>query len=110
MTGPATPALLRRAKADTVAFMVTVDGLPVQVHPGDSVAVAVLCAGGKPYRRAVLGDAPRAPYCMMGACFECLVQVDGVPNRQGCLVPARPGMRIVRQNGLNAGPQEGPAE
>jgi hypothetical protein len=89
--------------------MVTVDGVPVRLHQGDSVAVAVLCAGGGPYRRTILGNAPRAPFCMMGVCFECLVEVDGVPNRQGCLVPARPGMRIVRQTGLPLPPQSGQA-
>ena len=43
-------------------------------------------------RRRVSG-APRAPYCMMGVCFDCLVTIDGVGNRQGCLVPVREGMR-----------------
>jgi predicted molibdopterin-dependent oxidoreductase YjgC len=36
---------------------------------------------------------------MMGVCFECLVTVDGVGNRQGCLVPVAAGMRIETQRG-----------
>jgi sarcosine oxidase subunit alpha len=36
---------------------------------------------------------------MMGVCFDCLVTVDGVGNRQGCLVAVRPGMRIEIQRG-----------
>jgi hypothetical protein len=36
---------------------------------------------------------------MMGACFECLVEIDGVPNRQSCLIEARDGMRIHSQEG-----------
>jgi hypothetical protein len=96
---------LRRADVDLPAasvVTVTVDGEPVQLREGDSVAAAVLLAGHRLYRTAVVGEAPRAPFCMMGVCFECLVEVDGVPNRQGCLIPIRSGMRIVRQLGLPA--------
>ena len=41
----------------------------------------------------------RAPYCMMGVCFDCLAEIDGIPNRQSCMVAARPGMHIRRQRG-----------
>jgi hypothetical protein len=36
---------------------------------------------------------------MMGVCFECLVEVDGVPNRQACMETVRRGMRVERQLG-----------
>ena len=36
---------------------------------------------------------------MMGVCFDCLVVVDGVGNRQGCMVRVREGMRIESQHG-----------
>ena len=48
-------------------------------------------------RTTPVTGAPRAPYCMMGVCFDCLVTIDGVGNRQGCLVPVREGMRIETQ-------------
>jgi sarcosine oxidase subunit alpha len=35
----------------------------------------------------------------MGVCFECLVTVDGVGNRQGCMVLVRDGMCIETQQG-----------
>jgi NADH dehydrogenase/NADH:ubiquinone oxidoreductase subunit G len=35
----------------------------------------------------------------MGVCFDCLVTVDGSPNRQGCMTPVRDGMRIETQRG-----------
>jgi len=79
---------------------VTVDGVPVRVREGDSVAAAVLLAGNKVYRRTLVGNRPRNPFCWMGVCFDCLVEIDGVANRQGCLVAAREGMRICRQTGL----------
>jgi sarcosine oxidase subunit alpha len=46
-----------------------------------------------------VSGAPRAPYCLMGICFDCLVTIDGIGNRQGCLVPVRAGMEIETQVG-----------
>ena len=40
---------------------------------------------------------------MMGVCFDCLVTIDGVGNRQGCLVPVREGMRVETQRGKRRG-------
>jgi predicted molibdopterin-dependent oxidoreductase YjgC len=34
---------------------------------------------------------------MMGICFECLVTIDGVSDRQGCLVTVAEGMTIEQQ-------------
>jgi sarcosine oxidase subunit alpha len=36
---------------------------------------------------------------MMGVCFDCLVEIDGVGNRQACLAPLREGMAVARQDG-----------
>jgi predicted molibdopterin-dependent oxidoreductase YjgC len=36
---------------------------------------------------------------MMGACFDCLAEIDGEANRQACMVPVAAGMRIARQRG-----------
>jgi predicted molibdopterin-dependent oxidoreductase YjgC len=36
---------------------------------------------------------------MMGVCFECLLEIDGVANRQGCMVQAADGMRVSRMRG-----------
>jgi predicted molibdopterin-dependent oxidoreductase YjgC len=34
---------------------------------------------------------------MMGACFECLVEIDGVDNFRACQVEVRAGMQVRRQ-------------
>jgi sarcosine oxidase subunit alpha len=65
----------------------------------DSVAAAMLAAGIDHGRTTPVSGAPRAPYCMMGVCFDCLVEIDGVGNRQGCLVRVQEGMRIEMQRG-----------
>ena len=66
---------------------------------GDTVASAMLAAGIDHCRTTPVSGAPRAPYCLMGVCFECLVTVDGVGSRQGCLVPVREGMEVETQLG-----------
>ena len=78
---------------------VVVNGAPFQAPQGCTAAAALLLAGTIPTRTTPVSNAPRAPYCMMGVCFECLVAIDGVPNQQGCLIPVVEGMRIDRQLG-----------
>jgi D-hydroxyproline dehydrogenase subunit gamma len=78
---------------------VLVEGQPVSVNAGESVAAAALLAGKGSTRNSAVSGEPRAPYCMMGVCFECLMVIDGVASRQACLVPVREGMRIARQDG-----------
>jgi predicted molibdopterin-dependent oxidoreductase YjgC len=75
------------------------EGREIVARPGDSVAAALLLAGETSLRATPVSGAPRAPYCMMGVCFECLVEIDGVGNRQACLTPVVAGMRVRRQRG-----------
>lgn len=77
----------------------TLDGETVLARPGDSVAAALLAHGGGATRRTPVSGAGRAPYCMMGVCFDCLVTIDGRQNVQACMTPARAGMVIGRQRG-----------
>jgi hypothetical protein len=78
---------------------VIIDGVAAQVPVTLSAAAAVLVRGDGSARTTSLSGEPRAPYCLMGVCFECLLEIDGVPNQQGCLIPVRDGMRIDRQLG-----------
>ncbi|EIF32809.1 hypothetical protein BCh11DRAFT_00544 [Burkholderia sp. Ch1-1] len=72
---------------------------PLSVPGGRSVAAALLAAGVSRFRATPVSGAPRGPFCMMGACFECLVEIDGVPSRQACMVEVKAGMRIHSQEG-----------
>lgn len=75
------------------------EGEPVEAREGDTIATALLAAGAGATRTSAVSGSDRAAYCLMGVCFECLVEVDGVPNRQGCLVAVVDGMRVRRQHG-----------
>lgn len=92
---------LAQAGASTAATVaVTLNGQVLQVPTGSSVAAALLAAGVKRFRNSPVSGAARAPYCMMGVCFECLLEIDGVPNRQACLVPLKAGMALRTQDGM----------
>ena len=79
---------------------VTIEGEDVQVPAGETVAAAVLVHGLGHTRTTPLSGGPRAPLCMMGVCFECLMEIDGLPNRQACQVQVADGMTIRRQQGV----------
>ena len=88
--------------ADARSVSLTIDGKQVRARTGDSVAAALLAAGMSHCRTTPVSGADRAPYCMMGVCFDCLVTIDGIGNRQSCLVPVREGMRVELQRGKRA--------
>jgi sarcosine oxidase subunit alpha len=74
------------------------EGQPLTAREGEPAACAMLAAGEAVFSRSIKYHRPRGPFCMAGSCSNCLVRIDGVPNRFACLTPVRPGMRIERQN------------
>jgi predicted molibdopterin-dependent oxidoreductase YjgC len=78
------------------------DDHTITAPAGVSIAAALLLSGVGPFRATPVTSAPRAPYCMMGVCFDCLVEVDGIPSRQACLIPIREGMIVRHQQGASA--------
>ena len=72
---------------------ISIDGERFVAREGDTVAAALLAAGVTTFRTTFSG-APRAPLCMMGACFECLVTIDGRAKQQACMTQVAPGMAI----------------
>lgn len=99
MTEMGTSPMFRRLSEPADPVRITVDGVEVLARAGDTVAAALIASGLDPTRETVVSGAPRAPYCMMGVCFDCLVTIDGIGNRQGCMVPVAEGMRVERQKG-----------
>ena len=81
------------------AVTIFIDGRPVAAEPGESVAAVLLRQPEGWSRTTPVSQSPRAPYCMMGVCFECLVTIDGVPNRQSCLIDVAEGMQVRSQEG-----------
>ena len=75
----------------------------ISAQQGDSVAAALLAAGVVAFRKIELSDELRGPYCMIGNCFECLVEIDGRANLQACQHRVQDGMKIRLQRGLTGG-------
>jgi D-hydroxyproline dehydrogenase subunit gamma len=71
---------------------VTVNGAPIVVAPGTTVAVAMVIAR-QACRTSVSGER-RGPLCAMGICFECRVVINGTAHRSGCQILCEQGMDV----------------
>ncbi|MCP5151925.1 MAG: (2Fe-2S)-binding protein [Ectothiorhodospiraceae bacterium] len=91
--------MFQRLDAPSAHVTFDFEGRSIHAAVGDSVAAALLAAGVVDLRRSPVGGEPRGPWCLIGNCFECLVEIDGVPSRQACMTLARDGMRVRRQRG-----------
>lgn len=74
----------------------TFDGTATFAEPSLSVAAALTAAGIRTFRKSD-SDAPRGIFCGMGVCQDCLLTIDGTPNRRACMTPLRDGMAIATQ-------------
>lgn len=75
------------------------EGRALAARPGETVAACLLREGVQAFRRTPDSGAARLPYCMIGHCFDCLVEIEGQGSRQACLVPVEDGMAIRLQDG-----------
>ena len=57
----------------TSTVTVDIEGRLIEVPAGETVATAVLVEGLGYTRTHPISGVPRAPLCMMGVCFECLM-------------------------------------
>jgi predicted molibdopterin-dependent oxidoreductase YjgC len=85
----------RGGEADITVHL---DDAACRALAGDSVASLLLTTPNIEHRKAAVSGSARAPHCMIGVCFECLVEIDGRPYQRACLTPLCAGMRIRRQN------------
>ena len=83
---------LEPAEGETVEF--EFDGQRIRAPQGISVAAALLLNGNVACRMTPAGAMPRGPYCMMGVCFDCIVEVEGHGARQACMLQVAPGLRL----------------
>jgi predicted molibdopterin-dependent oxidoreductase YjgC len=83
------------AEATQATVSVSLDGTPVALPAGMSVAAALLARGELVTRLSPSCGRPCSPHCLMGVCFECWMEIDGV-SRQACLTEVREGMVINR--------------
>ncbi|WP_158930603.1 FAD-dependent oxidoreductase [Acidisphaera sp. S103] len=70
------------------------DGQPIDALEGETIAAALSAAGITTLRHTASG-APRGVFCGMGACFDCVVTVNGRIGQRACLTPAQDGMQVT---------------
>ncbi len=75
------------------AIKLTVNGEPVTVPEGITIAAALLRLGKAGIHRSTSGEL-RGPVCGMGVCFECRVVVNGRSHVRSCQTICEPGMEI----------------
>ena len=81
------------------AVDVTVDGQPVAAQAGQTVAAVLLANGRDTWRTTRVHDRPRGIFCGIGACQDCLVIVNGLPDVRACQRTITPGDAITTQSG-----------
>ena len=82
----------RTELSDPVSF--SFEGRQVTANRGDTIAAALLGSGIFEFGRAAVSGTPRAPFCMIGNCYECLVEVHDKGMVQACLTEVAEGMRV----------------
>ncbi|HZE38510.1 MAG TPA: (2Fe-2S)-binding protein [Stackebrandtia sp.] len=80
-------------------MMVTVDGVEVAAEQGQTVAAVLLRHGLISWRTTRGSGRPRGIFCGIGACHDCLVVVNGIPDVRACRRQVREGDDIRAQHG-----------
>jgi len=79
-----------------MTISIYIDDQICPAEEGELLASLLLRQPNPLFRKHPVDGSPRAAFCMMGVCFECLVEVNGVANQQACLIKAEEGMQVKR--------------
>lgn len=71
------------------------NGQPISAAGGQTIAAALLAAGHLAFRVSARDRSMHGPYCLMGACFECVVEIAGMGKCQACMTEAKEGMEVT---------------
>lgn len=81
-------------KSDVVEF--GFEGRVLKARRGESL-LAALVASGELRLRLTEDGRYRGPFCGMGVCQECLLEVNGRCSQRACMTSISPGMTVRRQ-------------
>ena len=90
----------RLDRSSTVEF--TFEGSTVTGFAGDTIGSALYASGRRVFSRSFKYHRPRGLLCCSGACANCMMTVDGVPNVRVCVASARDGADVRAQNVLGS--------
>ncbi|HWQ58186.1 MAG TPA: (2Fe-2S)-binding protein [Clostridia bacterium] len=78
---------------------IIVDGKTLMAHEGETVAAALSANGVRTFRYTAKRREPRGLFCGIGQCTDCVMEIDGEPNRRTCMTLVRAGMVVNTQRG-----------
>ena len=96
------PAILSAARGVSASLrigargapvLILVDGEAVTCFAGETVAAALIANGRRWLRSSPTAGAPRGAFCLMGACQECTIRVDG-RLAPACMTGVRDGLVV----------------
>jgi predicted molibdopterin-dependent oxidoreductase YjgC len=86
--------LTRVALQDRPHLTIAIDGQACDALAGDTILTAVLTHRDR-LRVSEFSGAPRAGYCLMGACQDCWITLEDGQRMRACSTLVVDGMRIV---------------
>jgi predicted molibdopterin-dependent oxidoreductase YjgC len=88
--------LVRLADQDRPEIRFSFEGEDCAARAGDTLLTALLAGPAASLRESEFGDGPRAGFCLMGACQDCRVLVEGQGRVRACTTPCTAGMVVRR--------------
>ena len=88
--------LVRLRDASRPRIALILEGAPIEAQQGDTLLTALLAADAGHLRNSEFGDGPRAGFCLMAACQDCWVVVEGLGRVRACATLAEDGMEVRR--------------
>ncbi len=88
--------------SDAKTIEVSLNGVKIQVTEGVTVAAIALIHGLSYTRTTPVSASKRAPFCMMGVCYECQMVIDGKSNQRACMTYVQQGMQVETQQGVGS--------
>lgn len=90
------PLLMRLGETKRASVPFVLDGHAVSALAGDTVLTAVLTQGDR-LRRSEFSGAPRAGFCLIGACQDCWMRTEDGRAVRACTTPIEAGMRLLTE-------------
>lgn len=69
------------------------NGRKIKARPGEAISSALFANGIYTFRKHKKDGSPQGMFCANGQCAQCLVLVDGLPQK-ACITNVKEGMRI----------------
>jgi len=96
------PIFSRLCERERVPVTFSLDGVPLSGFVGDTVLTAILSHGNK-LRISEFSGAPRAGFCLIGACQDCWITTSDGRRLQACSTSLVEGMQLHTLNGTKEG-------